>query len=103
MFQCRFSIIANDLDRRKKWRFAEQFQSAVLGISNNMAEGSGGVSDNDFAYFLNIARWSIFKVASMLVVFHRSNLIPERPKDLLAELVELSKMTQAFRNTLKNR
>jgi four helix bundle protein len=93
--------IADSLEERKKYRFGEQLRSAMLSVSNNMAEGSGSASDIDFANFLNIARRSIFEVASMLLVFHRRRLISERPTEILAELIELSKMTLAFRKTLR--
>ena len=95
--------IADTLEERKKYRFGEQLRAAMLSVSNNMAEGSGSASDVDFANFLNISRRSIFEVASMLIVFHRRKLIPERPSRILTELIELSKMTLAFRNTLKMR
>jgi four helix bundle protein len=95
--------IADALDASRKYRFAEQLRAAMLSVSNNMAEGSGSSSDIDFANFLNIARRSIFEVASMLIVFHRKTIIPERPSHILTELIELSKMTLAFRKTLKKR
>jgi four helix bundle protein len=95
--------IADSLEDAKKYRFGEQLRSAMLSVSNNMAEGSGSASDADFANFLNIARRSIFEVASMLLVFHRRGILVERPSVILSELVELSKMTYAFRNTLKKR
>lgn len=93
--------LADVLESQKKYRFSEQLRAAMLSVSNNMAEGSGSCSDKDFAHFLNIARRSIFEVASMLLVFHNEKMIPERPSETLAELIELSKMTFAFRNTLK--
>lgn len=93
--------IADELEAKRKYRFSEQLRAAMLSISNNMAEGSGSASDIDFANFLNIARRSIFEVASMLIVFHRRTLLPERPTAILEELVELSKMTIAFRNILR--
>jgi four helix bundle protein len=95
--------MAGALDVARKYRFAEQLRAAMLGVSNNMAEGSGSSSDIDFANFLNIARRSIFEVASMLIIFHKRSLIANRPSETLAELIELSKMTLAFRNTLKKR
>ena len=33
--------VADDLERRKRYRFAEQLRGAALSISNNFAEGSG--------------------------------------------------------------
>ena len=95
--------ISDSLEDRKKYRFAEQLRAAMLSVSNNMAEGSGSTSDADFANFLNIARRSIFEVASMLLVFDHRGILVERPSVILSELVELSKMTYAFRNTLKKR
>lgn len=93
--------IADELETMRKYRFSEQLRAAMLSVSNNMAEGSGSSSDTDFANFLNIARRSIFEVASMLIVFHRRMLLPERPTAILGELIELSKMTIAFRKTLR--
>lgn len=93
--------IADALEEQKKFRFSEQLRAAMLSVSNNMAEGSGSTSDIDFAHFLNIARRSIFEVASMMLVFHRRKLLSERPTEILAELIELSKMTLAFRKTLR--
>ena len=94
--------VADALEDQKKYRFGEQLRAAMLSVSNNMAEGSGSLSDIDFANFLNIARRSLFEVASMLLVFHRRGILPERPSEILAELVELSKMTLAFRKTLRD-
>lgn len=94
--------VADALEDQKKYRFGEQLRAAMLSVSNNMAEGSGSSSDIDFANFLNIARRSLFEVASMLLVFHRRGILPERPSEILAELVELSKMTLAFRKTLRD-
>ena len=94
--------VADSLEDQKKYRFGEQLRAAMLSVSNNMAEGSGSSSDIDFANFLNIARRSLFEVASMLLVFHHRGILLERPSEILAELVELSKMTLAFRKTLRD-
>lgn len=93
--------LADQLELEKKFRFAEQLRSAMLSVSNNIVEGSGSMSDKDFANFLNIARRSIFEVASMLLVFHKHRYILNRPAEILADLVQLSKMTYAFRKTLR--
>jgi len=94
--------LADNIELQKKFRFSEQLRAAMLSVSNNMAEGSGSCSDKDFAHYLNISRRSIFEVASMMLVFHNNQIIPERPSKILTELIELSKMTFAFRNTLKS-
>jgi four helix bundle protein len=65
-------------------------------------EGSGSVSDADFANFLNIARRSVFEVANMLMIFTRENyLLSTESEPLLPELAEQSRMILAFRKTIK--
>jgi len=59
--------LADDLESRKLFRFAEQLRGATLSITNNIAEGSGSVSKADFAHFLNRSRRSVFEVANMLL------------------------------------
>jgi four helix bundle protein len=58
--------LADHLERRRLFRFAEQLRGAVLSITNNIAEGSGSISRVDFANFLNTARRSTFEVANIL-------------------------------------
>ena len=94
--------LAEQLDRRKYFRFAEQLRAATLSITNNIAEGSGSASDVDFANFLNIARRSVYEVANMLMLFTREKyLLPNESESLLPELAEQSRMIHAFRKTLK--
>jgi len=52
--------IADNLEERKLYRFAEQVRGAGLSISNNISEGSGSYSKKEFVQFLNIARRSTF-------------------------------------------
>ncbi len=96
--------LADDLEERRLYRFAEQLRGAGLSISNNIAEGSGSTSDKDFANFLNIARRSIFENANMIIVFLRRKLITgEDAEKLLDMLQEESQMVNAFAKTLRNR
>ncbi len=60
---------------RHLYRYAEQLRAAALSIFNNIAEGSGSNSKNEFRSFLNIARRSAFECASMLTIFARHQLI----------------------------
>ena len=52
--------IADDLDRRRLYRFAEQLRAVGMSMSNNISEGSGSTSNKEFSQFLNIARRSTF-------------------------------------------
>ena len=71
----KFHRIAERLDKRRLYRYAEQLRAAGLSISNNIAEGSGGVHKQEFIQFLNITRRSLFEDASMLLVFERLGLL----------------------------
>ncbi len=94
--------LADALDARKYFRFAEQLRAATLSITNNIAEGSGSDSDDDFSNFLKFARRSVFEVANMLILFVRKGYLKnEEVMSLLPELQEQSKMILAFRRTLK--
>ena len=94
--------LAEALDNRKYYRFAEQLRAATLSITNNIAEGSGSDSDDDFSNFLKFARRSVFEVANMLMLFARKGYLGRSEVDsLLPELQEQSKMLIAFRRTLK--
>jgi len=94
--------LADQLDQRHCHRFAEQLRAATLSITNNIAEGSGSVSDADFANFLNISRRSVFEVANILIILSREGpLSAAEVHPLLLQLAEQSRMTLAFMRNLK--
>ena len=95
--------IADGLEQRKCFRFAEQLRAAVLSITNNIAEGSGSTSKSDFANFLNYARRSVFETANILMVLSRNNYIPSAGLDrFISQLEEESRMILAFIRTLRS-
>lgn len=94
--------IADDLEKKKLFRFAEQVRGAGLSISNNIAEGCGSHSDKEFAQFLNIARRSTFENANMIIVFERRGIIDNSTKqDLFKDLEEECKMITGFIKSLR--
>ena len=94
--------IADDMEKRRLYRFAEQTRGASLSISNNIAEGSGSSSNKEFANFLNIAKRSAFENANMVIVFEKRGLITSKAKDeLLKDLEEECKMISGFIRSLK--
>jgi len=95
--------LADALEQRRLFRFAEQLRGATLSITNNIAEGSGSSSDADFANFLNTARRSVFDVANMLILLTREGYLEDAEiAGLIRELEEESKMILAFRRRLKS-
>ena len=69
-------LLADKLEKRRFFRFAEQLRAATLSITNNIAEGSGSTSDVDFANFLNMARRSTFEVANILFILDNNGYLP---------------------------
>lgn len=93
--------IADRLSVDKKYRFAEQLNGAALSISNNIAEGSGSVSNKEFAHYLNIAHRSGFENANILLVLERRKYISDiELNDYLEELDKLARKLTNLRKYL---
>ena len=94
--------IADDLDKRRLYRWAEQLRASGMSMSNNIAEGSGSSYKKEFSSFLNIARRSTFENANALILFEMRNLIgPEQRDDLLERLDILCRQITSFQKSLK--
>jgi four helix bundle protein len=93
--------IADSLEQKKLFRFAEQLRGAGMSISNNIAEGSGSSSKKEFHQFLNIARRSTFENANILILLHRRELIVQDSLEtLLDKLDHLCRKITNFQRTL---
>ena len=93
--------IADDLERKKLYRFAEQLRGSGMSMSNNIAEGSGSSSKKDFKNFLNFARRSTFENANTLIILERRGLIDMVQLDKkLTDLSILSRQITNFQKSL---
>ena len=93
--------IADSLEARKLFRFAEQLRGAGLSISNNIAEGSGSTSNREFDQFLNYARRSVFECANILIILQRRNHVTEDMREtIFNKLDEISRKITSFRKVL---
>ncbi len=94
--------IADELEEKKLFRFAEQLRAAGMSMSNNIAEGSGSTSKKEFVHFLNIARRSTFENANILIILNRRQLLTDKRQDnLLTELDSLCRQITSFQATLR--
>ena len=94
--------IADDLERKRLYRWAEQLRGSGMSMSNNIAEGSESSSKKDFSNFLNIARRSTFENANALILFEMRGIIGQDQLDeLLTRLDVLCRQIPNFRKTLK--
>ena len=94
--------IADELEKKKLFRFAEQLRASGMSMSNNIAEGSGSDSKKDFSKFLNIARRSTFENANVVIILTMRGLMSEETQDrLLDRLDQLCRQITSFQKTLK--
>ena len=94
--------VADDLEKKRLYRFAEQLRAAGMSMSNNIAEGSGSSSNKEFKQFLNVARRSTFENANILILLHKRALITNESLDkFLDELDHLCRKITNFQNSLK--
>ena len=94
--------IADNLEERRLYRFAEQLRGSGMSMSNNIAEGSGSSSKKEFKQFLNVARRSTFENANVLILLHQRNLISrDALEKLLDELDHLCRQISNFQNSLR--
>lgn len=93
--------LADRLEAKKMYRYAEQVRGAGLSLPNNIAEGSGSVHPKEFKQFLNITRRSLFEDASMMLVFERMRLLNENEvSTLLVDCDHLSRKVTNFSRSL---
>lgn len=67
--------LADELEEKHLYRFAEQLRGGALSVPNDIAEGSGNTSNREFRQFLNIACRSVSEVANMIIIFNECGLI----------------------------
>jgi four helix bundle protein len=93
--------VANDLEDKKYYRFAEQLRAAAMSITNNIAEGSGSFSDKEFSQFLNISRRSIFECVNILIILNDNLMISSEVLEVHKEQLDhLSRKITLFRKSL---
>ena len=93
--------LADRLESKRLYRFAEQLRGSGLSMSNNIAEGSGKSSRREFSNFLNIARRSTFENANVTLVLESRGLLDEgEVTELLERLDHLCRKITNFQRSL---
>jgi len=93
--------LAEELERKRLYRYAEQLRAAGLSLTNNIAEGSGSRHSREFQQYLNIARRSLFEDSSMLMVFKTLGFVAaDEVDELLTDCDLLSRKITSFSRTL---
>lgn len=93
--------VADNLEQKKLYRFADQLRGSGMSMSNNISEGSGSSSKKEFKQYLNMARRSTFENANILILLKRRGLITEGELEkLLDKLDHLCRQITNFQSTL---
>jgi four helix bundle protein len=94
--------IADELEKKKLYRFSDQLRGSGMSMSNNIAEGSGSISNKEFKQYLNIARRSTFENANILILLQKRELISQEAlSKLLDQLDHLCRQITNFQENLK--
>ena len=93
--------IADGLERKGLFRFADQVRGSGMSMSNNISEGSGSSSSKDFRRFLDIARRSTYENANIVILLEMRKLITNETMDsLLDRLDSLCRQITSFQKSL---
>lgn len=89
-------------EKSKDFGFKNQIQRAAVSIMNNIAEGFERKSDNEFKYFLFIAKGSCGEVRSMLILAEElSKITAANAKKMIPKSEEISKIISGLIKSLK--
>ena len=94
--------IANKLEQKKLWRFADQVRGVGLSIPNNISESTGTFLLREQQQLLRYSKRECFEAANMTVLLLMEDLIKEDLKNNLFERLDLeSRRIQAYSDSLE--
>ena len=89
-------------DSCKEYSLKDQMTRAGVSIASNIAEGAERSSNAEFVRFLHIAKGSAAELRTQVYIACRIKIISiELQKELVAELISISKMLQSLIKSLK--
>lgn len=95
-------LITEDFPKSEIYGLTNQIRRAVVSISSNIAEGSGGTL-NDNLRFLDIAVKSALETTSQAEIAFQLKYISTDQKNELHEMAEkIIRKTRAYKKFLKN-
>ncbi len=94
--------IAENLGKKRLYRFVEQLRGAAMSAPNNIAESSGSPSKKEFIQFLNVGRRSTYDNANILILLEKRGLVSaEYLSRLLDKFDHLYRQITNFQTSLK--
>ena len=94
--------IADKLEEKKLWRFADQVRGTALGMPNNISESTGTDMIGEQQQLLRYSRRECYEAANILVILEREKHIDHTQKvELYERLHILSKRITSYSRSLK--
>ena len=95
--------IADKLEEKKLWRFADQVRGVALGMPNNISESTGTDMVGEQQQLLRYSRRECYEAANILVILEREKHISLTEKEELFERLHvLSKRITSYSRSLKS-
>ena len=93
--------IADEMETKKLWRFADQLRGVGMSIPNNISESTGSNLIGDQRSSLRTSKKECFEAANILVMLYLRNLLPKELKESTYErLSNLCRRIQSYSNSL---
>ena len=93
--------IVPEFPKEIQYTLGSQLREAALSISNNIAEGSGSSSKQEFKSFLNYSIRSVYETVSILFIARDNKYLKvDQFKEFYDSAEVLVKKIRAFRNKL---
>jgi len=94
--------IADELEEKRLWRFADQTRGVGMSIPNNISESSGTTMVGEQRQLLRVSKRECFEAANILIILHMENHISMAKKEeLLDRLHVLCKRINNYSLSLK--
>jgi four helix bundle protein len=95
--------IADEMEEKKLWRFADQLRGVGMSIPNNISESTGSYMLGEQRQSLRYSKKECFEAANILVVLELKKLITTELKDSTYQrLSTLCRRIQSYSDSLGN-
>jgi len=94
-------LCTREFPKEQQYILVSQMQRAAISVPSNIAEGRTRHSENEFAYFLNIARGSLAELQTQIILSADMEFLSrEQEKELIAQTEEIFRMIYGLREKL---
>jgi four helix bundle protein len=96
-----FFDIADDLEAKKLWRFADQCRGVGMSIPNNISESAGTQMKGEQQQLLRYSKRECFEAANIVIILERRSLISKSLKEELFERLDIeARRIQTYSDSL---